>query len=78
MLTLLNKTFSIQIQMRRCLIERNFEISTIQDRIDGFECDSIRDDRRIVIESSVRSDCFEYLNVNSDRSRSGESVKEIG
>ncbi len=77
----MNKTFSIQIQMRRCLIERNFEISTIQDRIDGFECDSIRDDRRIVIDDYfvilIQNDCFKYSNVDFDRSRTDEFVMKM-
>ncbi len=49
MLTLLNKTFRVQVQMR----DENFEHNcVIQNHIDEFECDSIRDSLRIVIQNS--------------------------
>ncbi len=93
MLILLNKTFSIKIRVRvrnensehLTEGEGNFQHNcSIQGHIDEFECDSIRDDHRIVIESSadyfvilIRSDCFGCPNAGPDRSRSGESVGEM-
>ncbi len=57
MLTLLNKTFSIEIRMRNENFEHN---CSIQNHIDEFECDSIRD-RRIVIQNFENIHHFDSL-----------------
>ncbi len=88
---LIEKNFEHLIQEKKNferLTKRDYDFLTnnlsIRDRIDDFECDSICDDHRIVIESSsdyfvilIRSDCFEYSNVDSDRSRDDESVRKM-
>ncbi len=76
MLTLLNKTFRIKVQMRSTRFESNFEHLTekqrnfqhncsIWDHVDEFECDSIRDDRiidHLEIWSDFQVCFFEYSN----------------
>ncbi len=76
MLTLLNKTFRIKVQVRSTRSEGNFEHLTerqenfqhncpVRDHVDGFECDPIRGDRiidHLEVWSDFQACFFEYPN----------------